>query len=140
MTDFFIQCIPPKSTHQSAMKIFQVGGRPIMGKSKKGKKVEAELMSLLLPHRPEKPHSGAVRVEVDWVYPYRKSEPKKNLGKKIPCLTRPDCDNLMKFLGDCLERLGFFESGDAQISEVEFRKFYYEKSGIGIKISEVNYQ
>ncbi len=132
--NFFIPCEPPKATHQSAIRIFRGKNGGFIGKSKKGIETEKKLRYLLYEHRPVKPHTGAVSLEVDWIYPYKKSELKKNLGKKIPCTTRPDCDNLAKFFCDSLEKLKFFSKGDAQIYSLRFRKFYFQESGIKVQI------
>lgn len=135
---FRIACVPPKTTHQTAMRIFQnKEGRAFLGKSSKGKRVETELLSLLLPHRPAAPLVGPLSLECSWVYPYRKSEPKKNRGGLIPCPTRPDCDNLAKFLCDCMERAGFFETGDAQVTTLTFGKWWGPRPGIEVDLYQL---
>jgi Holliday junction resolvase RusA-like endonuclease len=135
---FHIPCQPPKATHQSALRVFKSkSGKTFVGKSSKGRQTESQLLLLLEPHRPKSPLKGPLKMKVLWNYPFRKSETKKNREKgTIPCPSRPDCDNLQKFLCDCMERLGFFETGDAQIYDIHFIKSWSKTQGITITISE----
>jgi Holliday junction resolvase RusA-like endonuclease len=133
---FTIQCNPPKSTHQGSMRIMKrKDGSQFVGKfaSSKGKAAQNDLMSMLTPHRPEKPFLDPVTCEIQWVYPYRKTEKKRNIGKLIPCDTRPDCDNLAKMIFDSMTRLGFWND-DSQVYRLTFSKFWGEQAGISVKI------
>ena len=108
-----------------------------IGKAKRGVRTRDELMVLLMPHRPIAPLEGAIFMEVDWVYPWRKCEPKKNkVDGKLPCFTRPDCDNLCKFFADICERLGFYLD-DAQVADLRFRKMWGDRPGIGVKMGRL---
>jgi len=112
-------------------------GTPFIGKAKRGARTREELMVLLMPFRPLVPLEGAIFMEVDWVYPWRKSEPKKNRGNgKLPCPTRPDADNLCKFLCDILGRLKFYLD-DSQIADLRFRKWWGDHPGIGVRMGRV---
>ena len=112
-------------------------GTAFIGKAKRGVKTREELMVLLMPHRPLVPLEGAIFMEVDWVYPWRKSEPKKNRATgRLPCCTRPDADNLMKFFADICQRLGFYLD-DSQIADLRFRKWWGDSPGIGVKMGRV---
>lgn len=136
---FVINCIPPKHTAQASNKILKTkDGRYFVGKksSSKGKQTQNELMWLLMPHRPQKPLEGALEENIKWIYPYRKSEPKKNIGKKIWCETRSDCDNLVKGFNDCLTRLGFW-CDDSQVAILHFEKFYDSIPRIEVEIKEL---
>ena len=131
---FWINCVPPRSTHQSALRIFKKrDGRQFVGRDSKGLAVDRELQSLLLPFRPPARLECPVRLSVRWVYPYRKSEPKKNRKNPIPCATRPDADNLLKGLIDAMTKVGFWRD-DSQIFSLNFEKYFSEKSGIGVTI------
>lgn len=137
--DFFINCIPPKSTHQAAQRILKRhDGTQFIGKfaTSKGKAVESELMTLFMPHRPAVPFDGPLRLSVYWTYPWRKSEKKSNRAKgETPCDVRPDCDNLAKFVCDIMTRLAFWND-DGQICLLMFRKAWGNKPGIGIRVEE----
>ena len=52
---FFIPCIPPKTTAQAALRIMKrANGQQFVGKydTSKGKQVQGELIALLRPHAP----------------------------------------------------------------------------------------
>jgi Holliday junction resolvase RusA-like endonuclease len=104
----------------------------------KGKAAQNDLMTLLAPHRPDKPLQGAVALEVTWRYPWRKSERKANIALGvIPCTTRPDCDNLCKMLMDCMTRLAYW-TDDGQVAELTIRKQWGSSPGIGITTFEID--
>lgn len=133
---FVINCIPPKHTAQASNKILKTkDGRYFVGKksTSKGKQTQNELMWLLMPHRPQKPLEGAVKIDIKWVYPFRSTEPKKNRYEGLPCVTRSDADNLMKLLFDCMTRLGFWLD-DSQIYDLHFIKCYSDNPRIEIDI------
>ena len=134
----FVDCIPPKSTHQQNVRIFKRGGKAFIGKSKTNKAAQAEasLIELLRPHAPTTPAETAVWLSVRWIYPYRKSEAKKQRDRPIPCNTRPDCDNLSKGLCDVMTTLGFWQD-DAQIAQLQFSKWWAKKPGIEIQMGEM---
>jgi len=138
--NFFVNCIPPKSTHQSGLRIIRKkDGTQFIGKfaSSKSKHAQDDLMTLFAPFRPPIPLEGALIVKIEWFYPFRKSESKKNIERGfIPCDTRPDCDNLTKGVCDILTRLGFWRD-DAQIADMNFKKFWALKPGIEIKIGTI---
>ena len=135
--EFFVKCNPPKTTMQATTRIFKnkYTGKMFIGKTDKAKSVKEELMTLLRPYVPEKPFSTPLKVTIEWGYPYLKSVKKKDIGKLIPCITRPDCDNLIKGFGDIMTRLGFWVD-DSIVWDIRFRKFYTDNAGIGIKIEE----
>lgn len=132
---FRLNCVPPKKTHQSSMRIFKnKDGRVFLGHDKKGTETQNDLMTMLLPYQPKEPLQGALILKVDWIYPWRTSEPKKNkVNGLMPCITKPDCDNLSKQLQDCLTKLRFWED-DAQVFQLIFSKYYGDYSGIDIEI------
>jgi len=137
----WIDCIPPKTTGQAAARIMKRrDGTMFVGKfaSGKGKAAQNDLMTLLMPHRPERPLEGALHVRVTWRYPWRKSESKRirALGT-APCTTRPDADNIAKMVLDCMTRLAFW-TDDGQIAELVVRKYWGNESGIHIEAHEMN--
>lgn len=134
---FVIRCNPPKHTAQGGKRILKTkDGRLFIGKKtdSKAQQTENELLMLLYPYRPKEPFQGALKTEIKWVYPWRSSEPKKNriLGLKY-CDTRPDSDNLLKFLFDCMTRCGFWID-DAQVADLRFEKMWGDEPRIEIKI------
>lgn len=134
-----LDCIPPKSTAQGSTIIMKSkSGRPFIGKSSNSKaaKAKKQLIDLLIKHKPRKPFKNAVKVLVQWRYPWNKSEPKRNRPKWRYCTTRPDCDNLMKLLFDVMTKLGFWKD-DSLIADVRFVKMYCDNPGIYIEIKQL---
>tara|TARA_Y100000593_G_scaffold93571_1_gene188936 strand:- start:215 stop:664 length:450 start_codon:yes stop_codon:yes gene_type:complete len=136
---FWINCIPPKTTHQSAMRLVALKGHGVRAfKSKKGKQVESDLLTLLAPHVPERPIEGPISLRVSWIWPWRKGDSKKIRARKaIPYTSRPDLSNLVKMLEDCMTRLAFWKD-DSQVAELEIRKALGDNNGIGIEILSIN--
>lgn len=139
MIDINIDCIPPKHTAQGSNQILKTkNGRFFIGKktNSNAKSTQNELFNLLYPYRPEQPLEKPLRVEIKWVYPYRKSEPKKNRTAEKYCDTRPDVDNICKLLFDMMTRIGFWID-DSQIADLHFIKVWDNKPRIEIKIGEL---
>lgn len=133
-----INCIPPKHTAQASNKILKTkDGKYFIGKKSdsKAKQTQNDLISLLYPYRPQKPLEGALKLEIKWVYPFRKSEPKKNRTGELYCYTRPDVDNLCKLLFDVMTRLGFWLD-DSQIADLHFIKCWSDNPRIEIFIEQ----
>ena len=109
---FTLAIIPPEATHH-AKRIVRIG---------KGLKAFSKLADLpalvaakrtidaaLLPHRVSAPLRGPVRLELEFTFPWRASEPKRVRARgRIPRETRPDCSNLAKTTED---RLRVLEAG-----------------------------
>ena len=137
--NFFIKCIPPKSTAQASTRILKrKDGTRFVGKfaNSKGNATQTELMLLLEKYVPDTPYTTPLKVSVTWTYPWRKSEPKKNVARGyMPCTTRPDVDNLCKLLFDCMTRLGFW-ADDSLIVELNFKKGWGNCNGIGISVED----
>lgn len=140
---FWVNCIPPRSTHQSALRIFKMKGsngkegRQFIGRDNKGRAVDKELQLLMLPFRPPMPLDCPIELEVKWIYPFRKSEPQKNRIGLIPCIARPDADNLLKGLVDAMTKAGFWVD-DSRIYRMAIAKWYGESAGIGVRIATLS--
>lgn len=134
---FILDMVPPKTTHQAGLRILKRrGGAMFIGKKSSSKAISAvrTLSVMLLPFRPAVPFGGPLRLSVLWVYPWRKSEPKKNrLKGSIPCDTRPDCDNICKALCDCMTKQGFWHD-DSQVAGLNFNKRWGDRPRIEIEI------
>ena len=91
-----------------------------------------------MPYSPRrsKIFKGAIKVDILWAYPFRKSETKKRREMEIiPCDTRPDADNILKGFLDVLTKLHYWED-DAQISELHFKKVWSSLPGIRLGIEQ----
>ena len=130
---------PPSTTAQASMRILRAkNGRQFIGKysNSKAKQVQKTLQMLLAPHRPRQPVDGALRVEITYRLPYRKTEAKSNLANEwMPHDTRPDADNLLKLLLDSMNKV--FWNDDSQISYLSIYKQRGHDPHIRIKISKL---
>jgi len=137
---FFIKCIPPKTTVQTNHRIMRrKDGTQFVGSmsNRKSAQVQKELMLLLSEHVPERPLEGPLKLNVQWRYPWRKSEPKKNRANGTRwCDTRPECDNLCKGFQDCMTRLGFW-TDDSQVAALYFSKEWCDTPGIYVSVTEL---
>ena len=105
----------PKGTAQ--MKRYN-GRTQTYFKSSRLQQTEDFYLNELRTRAPKEPIHGAVSLTIDFDYFTPK---KKERGRwKI---TRPDCDNLVKLLIDCMTKLGFWDD-DAQISRLLITKQY----------------
>ncbi len=96
------------------------------------RQAEASLIGLLVPHRPETPLAGALSLTVTAYLPV----PMSWSGRKIaqaetgvlkPAI-KPDLDNLVKHLKDCLTAAGFW-GDDKQVVDLVAAKRYNDGRG-----------
>ena len=88
---------------------------------------------------PKTPAEGPMRLEVAVLMP----RPQRLLGRKspagrIPFTSKPDFDNLLKTVADCLTNLGVWRD-DAQVFSCDFSKWYVaagEKPGAEVVVEE----
>lgn len=142
MISFVLHCEPPKHTAQGSSTILKnfKTGKFFIGKKANSKAVQDKnyLLAMLMPYQPKKPMEGALKLEIDLFYSWRKSEPKKNRAKgQMPITTRPDVDNLVKQILDCFTRLAFWVD-DAQVFDLHITKFYTDTPMMRVKITEYN--
>jgi len=92
-------------------------------------------ITLIRGSRPAKPIEGAVSVLVRFKY---STKTKKNRGKWKT--TRPDCDNLVKLLLDCMTYTMFWKD-DAQIVRLQVEKKWTDREDglaeVEIRVSEL---
>lgn len=135
---FFLPIVPPRTTHQ-AKKIVRVGGFTKLADKPELKAVVSDYMTLLRPHAPAKPMEGAIKLHLEFTFPWRKSEPKKNraLGAKAHT-SKPDWDNMAKTIVDVMVKLGFM-CDDSQIYSGTVEKRWGDFPGIYVTIEEFNF-
>lgn len=133
---FFIPCVPPKTTAQQKGAFALKTGGVRFFKKKKNIQAEESMYALFHPYKPAHPLEGPLSVSVTWIWPWRKSEPKKNMVGRMPMTSRPDLSNLEKALVDVLVRMGFMLD-DSQIFDERLQKFWGDKPGIEIEINQV---
>ena len=135
---FTIDCIPPRATGQSTTRVGRTkSGRGFIYKDKKGDKLRNELLLLLLDHAPPIPLESPLSLNIIFVYPWRKSEPKyKRALGQIPCSTKPDLDNMLKVFIDQMQTARFFLN-DSGISNLSAEKYWGDHPRISVVLSEL---
>lgn len=131
-TVIVLPIVPPTTTHQDK-KIVRVGKYTKLADTKELKHVTSDYLTLLDPYKPAQPLTGPVHVGFRFVFPYRKSEPKKNRVGLIAKTTKPDWDNMAKTLQDVMTKLGFWLD-DSQVFSASVAKWWGEEPGITIFI------
>ncbi|MBO7688657.1 MAG: RusA family crossover junction endodeoxyribonuclease [Kiritimatiellae bacterium] len=97
----------PKLTHQNGIKTRVVNGHAQVYKSPELLDLEAKYLSLLSPHAPQKPWNCPIHLATVW---YFRMPQKCGFVDAVAWkTTKPDTDNLVKTLKDCLARAGFFK-------------------------------
>jgi len=133
MISFHLPITPPKATSQTK-RLVMVGGKPRFFPKKSHKDAEHDLLTLCMPYAPAEPLQGPLSLTVNFVFPWRASESQKRRAMgKMPCDTRPDCDNLVKLVADVLTKLRFYND-DGQIAYLHVSKSWGDKVGISVVI------
>ena len=127
--------VPPTATAQQKG-VFVRNGRAHFFTKKNVREAENLMAGMLAPYRPEKPLDGPLSLTVVLKFPFRKSEKKAVVAfGSAPHDTRPDLDNLLKGLIDCMTHLGFWRD-DAQIFHISTQKLRAVVPGLYITITE----
>lgn len=95
------------------------------------KAAKAKLRAYLIPHVPDKPFDGPLRLVVKWCYPIKGKH--KNGEYKA---TKPDTDNLNKALKDIMEDLDFFVN-DSRVASETIEKFWADIPGIYVWLEQL---
>jgi Holliday junction resolvase RusA-like endonuclease len=126
-------CVPPTTSHH-AKRIVQVGAFKRLADRPELVGAKAMLDELLLPHQPVAPVTGPVKLSIEFTWPWRKSEPKRNLALgRMRHTSKPDCDNAAKTLTDRLAALRFIEH-DQGVAELRVTKWWGAEPGIVVRI------
>lgn len=130
MTEFFMPMIPPTVTHQEK-DVAVINGKPVIYEPPELKDARAKLMAHLAHHSdPFFPYTTGVRLTVKWLFPrgtHKHGEYR---------ITKPDTDNLIKLLKDCMTAVGFW-TDDALVASEICEKFWSDTPGIYVKIEEL---
>ena len=121
--------IPVEPTGQMRPRAFVRGGHAAMHKDKKQASRENALMAHIAQHMPAAQFSGPLLLGVRAYMPLPKSKPKKWLGEalagQIRPTTKPDLDNLLKQVKDCLTQMGVWEDDKLVVGYLaDTGKFY----------------
>lgn len=121
---------PPDTTHQAALRILKTkDGRQFVGKMKgsKAKNFEGQWRAEIRPKRPKFPieKGTPVRVVFGLFYKSCKSRPCKEIQWKT---TKPDADNVIKTMLDCLVEEGYIAT-DQQVADLRVMKLEWDHGG-----------
>ena len=123
----------PTATHQEKRILpkRRKNGSAIVYEGDELKAARAKFMAYLAGHKPEAPISGPVGLLVLWNFPITAKH--KDGEWKI---SKPDTDNLLKLLKDCMTELGYWMD-DAQVCYEVSMKKYAEISGVYISVQNL---
>ena len=120
--------MPTGTAQQKGVRI--VKGKPMFYEKAEVKTARQMFTLELKPHAPEKPSDKPIKLTVWFAFDTKN---KKLWGQYKP--TRPDTDNSLKLLKDCMS--GLFFKDDSQVVEETVIKTYAEKATIMIRWEEV---
>jgi Holliday junction resolvase RusA-like endonuclease len=133
---FRVRCIPPTTTHQHK-RIVRVGKWTRLADRPELQAAKDMLDGLILPFQPAEPLAGAVALTLEFVWPWRASESKRNRAAgRIAHTSRPDCSNLAKTIEDRLVALRFLEDDNA-VAKLTVTKWWSADPGIAVTIGPV---
>lgn len=130
MIEFFMAMKPPTTTYQEK-KLTVRNGKPCTYEPSNVKDTREKLTAHLARFAPDRELDGALRLTVKWLFPCGKAH--RDGEYKV---TRPDTDNLIKLLKDCMTDLHFWHD-DAQVASEINEKFYADTTGIYIRLEEL---
>ncbi len=128
----FIPMIPPTVTAQEH-KVTVVNGKPRFYDPPEVKAAKQKLLDHLVQYAPGYCAKYGVRLIVKWCFPIAATDKYRMDGDYRT--TKPDTDNLQKFLKDCMTELGFWQD-DAQVCSEIVEKFWAEKPGLYISVQD----
>lgn len=128
MLKFRLNCIP--TAQARARHMTTKSGLSVSYKSANQKANERTLEALLAPYAPKAPLQGPLVLEFVAALPVGKSDSKKLREAKLTGLVapekKPDLDNILKSLMDCMTRLQFW-ADDVQVVCLRCEKIYAEQ-------------
>lgn len=130
--EFFEPMRIPSATHQEK-KVGIRNGKPFFYEPQNVKDARAKYMAYLGKHVPKHPLKGVIRLKVAFEYHEEllKLQEKDMIWWKT---TKPDTDNMIKLVKDCMTKLGYWED-DAQVCDECVQKFCHKyDEGIYVKV------
>ena len=131
MPRFFLNMIPPTATAQQKQFTRSRAGKIIARDADNLAAARSEIMA----HMPSatEPLAGPVHVLVKFVWPLRKADKPGTYWRA----TRPDADNAVKLVLDCMTKHGYW-GDDSQVASLTVQKFRSDTaSGIFVEFFEM---
>ena len=130
---FFMPMIPPRTTAQQKRVGVTKNGKQVRYEDASLKAAHEKLLAHLVQHAPDKPMKGPIRLVNKWLYLDSSQRHEEGEWK----ITKPDTDNTLKLLKDCMTACHFWND-DAQVcSEISEKFWTRETPGIYIEVSEL---
>lgn len=128
----WILTIPVEPTGQMRPRAFVRGNHAAMHKDKKQETRESAIMAYIQPHVPAQRFTGPLLLGVRAFMPLPKSKPRKWLDQAragfIRPTTKPDLDNLIKQVKDCLTQMGVWDDDKLVVGYLpDTGKFYSDR-------------
>lgn len=137
MLKFRLNCIP--TAQARARHMTTKSGLSVSYKSANQKANERTLEALLAPYAPKTPLAGPLVLEFVAALPVGKSDSKKLREAKLTGMVapekKPDLDNILKNLMDCMTRLQFW-TDDVQVVCLRCEKIYAEQGYLDVALFE----
>lgn len=132
---FFLPMIPPTVTQQEhKVMVNRKTGRVQFYDPPELRAARVKLTDLVGRYAPEQPLEGALQLVTKWIWPMETNGQGVLSGMEYRWKTsKPDTDNLIKMLKDCMTRTGYWKD-DAQVVSEITQKFYGPRSGIYIEV------
>lgn len=134
VVEFFIPMILPTITHQQK-KVTVKNGKPVFYEPPELKDARQKFISHLALHKIDYPITRPVRLTTKWLYQIPESRKSYTQDGEYKT-TKPDTDNMIKLLKDCMTKLGFWED-DAQVASEITEKFWADKPGLYVRMEEL---
>jgi Holliday junction resolvase RusA-like endonuclease len=139
--DVFIPCVPPKTSHHHKKIGFRFGPggvkHPTLVDRKELHQSRGDWLSLLMPHAPAAPLEAPVLLDLEFTWPWRNSDTKRDrLLGRIPCIVKPDADNMAKTITDVLVMAGYV-AHDAEIADLRVTKWIGDRPGLRLQMRTI---
>jgi Holliday junction resolvase RusA-like endonuclease len=109
-----------------------VAGRAMTYKDPKQRHEEGSLNAFLAQHQPQEPLDGPVLLGVKAFMPIPKSKPKKwqaaAMSGAVRPVTKPDLDNILKHVKDCLSTMRYWQDDRQVVGYIEGTGKYYSQN------------
>lgn len=123
--------VPGIPVAQARPRIVTRGGHAGLADRKDVKDYKGYFKFCVAENRPQKPYTGACRATVDIFVQKPASWPKK----RVHAETKPDVDNFLKLIFDCME--GIVYSNDSRVVEVTARKHLSDTPRVEVVVEEL---
>jgi Holliday junction resolvase RusA-like endonuclease len=120
----------PTATHQGK-KVNVRNGKPQYYEPDAQNAARGMFMARLGSVKPKAPFDGPLSLIIKWAFPADRKHP-AGMWKT----TKPDTDNLIKMIKDCMTACGYWKD-DSQVVQERSEKFYWDVPGIYIKIDRL---